>query len=86
MKYKPRSKGISEDSEKEVVTLYKQGNSIRKINQTTGFTIQDIRKAFRKFEVEPNTSKFYREQFTNKNAFSDVNEEECAYFYGWYLS
>jgi len=86
LKYKERSKGLSEEVELEIVELYDQGNSIRQIQKLKECSIQDIRKVFKKFEVEPKTLKFYREQHANDSAFLDTTEEDCAYFYGWLLS
>lgn len=84
--YKERSKGLSEEQQVIVVALYESGETIKSISQKTGFTIQDIRNSFKKFNVETKTPKFYREQYTNKDAFMDECSEEYPYFYGWLLS
>lgn len=84
--YKERSKGLTSEQENLVVSLYSSGETIKNIVNQLNVTIQDVRKVFKKFDVEPKTGKFYREVNINKSAFSDTNQEDCAYFYGWIVS
>lgn len=84
--YKERSKGLSDVEEVLVSNLYREGSTIDNIVTCTGHTIQDIRKVIKKFNLKTNTFKFYREQYTNKDAFLNVSEEAFPYFYGWLLS
>lgn len=84
--YKERSTGLCDVDEQLVLSLHHKGDTIKSICHQTGFTIQDVRKVFKKFSVEPRSMKFYREQYTNKEAFTDTSEEDFPYFYGWLLS
>lgn len=84
--YKERSKGLSSEQEIKVIDLYEDGVTIDNIVILLDITIQDVRKVFKKFDITPKTPKFYRERYINKDAFSDTNEEECAYYYGWIVS
>lgn len=84
--YKERSKGLTDEQEASVVSLYEAGKTIGDIVNELNITIQDIRKVFKKFDIKPKTPKFYRERYANEDAFSDTDEENCAYFYGWIVS
>lgn len=85
--YKERSKGLSSFQEDQIVCLYcVEGQPINSIVSSLNVTIQDIRNTLKKFDIPLKTLKFYRERNINKGAFSDANEEACAYYYGWIVS
>lgn len=84
--YKERTKGLSIEQENQIVSLYDQGETIISIVNITGTTFQNVRNTFKKFNITPKTLKFYRERYINKSAFTDIEEEACAYYYGWLVS
>lgn len=84
--YKERSEGLSAEQEVQVAGMYEDGITIDNIVIQLNITIQDVRKVFKKFNIKPKNHKFYRERYINKNSFSDTDEEECAYYYGWIVS
>lgn len=84
--YKERSKGLSDIQESQVISMYSDGTTIDNIVIKLNITIQDVRKVFKKFNIKVKSLKFYREQFVNKSSFTNPNEEDFPYFYGWLLS
>jgi hypothetical protein len=72
-----------------LIERYQNGESARKICLDMPFAEDVALKVLRDFDIPIKTRKENRFSmgFTiNENAFSDVNEPECAYFYGWLLT
>lgn len=72
-----------------LIERYQNGESARKICLDMPFAEDVALKVLRDFDVPIKTRKENRFSmgFTiNETAFSDVNEPECAYFYGWLLT
>ena len=72
-----------------LIQRYESGESARKICLDMPFAEDVALKVLRDFDIPIKTRKENRFSmgFTiNENAFADVNEPECAYFYGWILT
>lgn len=72
-----------------LIERYQNGESTEKIALDFPFGRDVVLKVLRDFGVHIKTRKENRFSmgFTiNENAFSDVNEPECSYFYGWLLT
>lgn len=72
-----------------LIERYQNGESARKICLDMPFAEDVAIKVLRDFDVPIKTRKQNRLSmgFTiNENAFADVNEPECAYFYGWIIT
>lgn len=72
-----------------LIERYQNGESARKICLDMPFAEDVALKVLRDFDIPVKTRKENRFSMgfkINENAFSDVNEPECAYFYGWLLT
>ena len=72
-----------------LIERYQNGESARKICLDMPFAEDVALKVLRDFNVPIKTRKenrFSMGHTINENAFLDVNEKECAYFYGWLLT
>lgn len=72
-----------------LIQRYEKGESTEKIATDFPFGKDVVLKVLRDFDVHIKTRKENRFSmgFTiNEDAFYDVNEPECAYFYGWILT
>lgn len=72
-----------------VIERYQAGQSARKLCLDLPFSEDVVLKVLRDFDVPIKTRKENRLSmgFTiNENAFLDVKDPECAYFYGWLLT
>lgn len=82
--YRLTTEQMSELSER-----YTGGESVPSICKELPCSEDTAFYLLRKMGVEIKTSeqiKFYKGYTINEDAFSDVNEEACAYFYGWLLT
>lgn len=72
-----------------LIDRYQTGESARKICLDFPFSEDAALKVLRDFDIPIKTRKeirFSMGHSFNENAFSDVEEQECAYFYGWLLT
>lgn len=72
-----------------VIERYQAGQSARKLCLDLPFSEDVALKVLRDFDIPIKTRKENRLSmgFTiNENAFLDINDPECAYFYGWLLT
>lgn len=72
-----------------LIVRYQGGESVRKICLDFPFEEDVALKALRDFDIPIKTRKENRFSVgfsINEDAFSDIEEEECAYFYGWLLT
>lgn len=72
-----------------VIERYQAGQSARKLCLDLPFSEDVVLKVLRDFDIPIKTRKENRLSmgFTiNENAFLDINDPECAYFYGWLLT
>jgi hypothetical protein len=72
-----------------LIDRYQGGESARKICLDFPFAEDVALKVLRDFDIPIKTRKeirFSMGHSFNESAFSDTNEQECAYFYGWLLT
>src|SRR3990167_299778 len=82
-------KKVKPDHVPDLILRYQGGESVRQICLDMPFAEDVALKVLRDFDIPIKTRKENRLSmgFTiNENAFSDVSEPECAYFYGWLLT
>lgn len=87
--FKRKSYTLSEVQIKELVERYSSGESTPSICKDLPCSNDTALKVLRENGVVVKGKedlKFYKGYTINEEAFSDVNEEECAYFYGWILT
>lgn len=72
-----------------LIDRYQGGESTETIAKDFPFGKDVVLKVLRDFDIPIKTRKenrFSMGHTINENAFSDTNEVECAYFYGWILT
>ena len=72
-----------------LIDRYQGGESARKICLDFPFAEDVALKVLRDFDIPIKNRKQIRQSMgfsINKNAFANVDDQECAYFYGWLLT
>lgn len=75
----------------EIKERYVNGESCTSLAKYFGFSNHSVTNFLKlsNIKIRPHSEdKFYKNGYSllNRDAFSDINEEECAYFFGWLLS